>query len=469
VIELDPTWSDLAVAFRAAAAAEGRLEERRQALRRRLEALEARRPAVLEELERIERALQDMGDPKEWPARFPEWRARREEIERQFEAKRRRVERLAAEERAVAYGLTAIYYTVILCPVWASCLFFVWILDAPVETKLALGALVVLSFGLLLRRLGRSTEAEDLRAMRLRTLEQERRQELERALQDLPEAVRRQLEALRRARKDLKRRRDDLREVISGLPGLRRSLEAPLGVVRRFMEGIGRPVDPGADGWMGALADILPDDHLLLRRLVLGPGLEADAVVIGPGGVWVLEDGWRSGPIRRRAGRWERWRGGAWEPIPADAAPDRRWLQKAQAVRDRLRELPEAARHVRGGVVLAHPPTHLDAEGLLAECRTAEEWAHRIRASEPVPDLAEVIGRLQAADRLLEGHRQALSLPARSAREWARSLVREAGEELRITRELLASMERTLRTPSRAPSGRSLEDLEDLEDDEEAD
>src|SRR5206468_7271829 len=70
-----------------------------------------------------------------------------------------------------------------------------------------------------------------------------------------------------------------------------------------------------------ALSRVLDDGYHYFRQ-PSPAGLEhIDAVVVGPGGTWVITHAHEHGRFRKRNGHWYRWNGSTESWIPWDAAP----------------------------------------------------------------------------------------------------------------------------------------------------
>ena len=64
--------------------------------------------------------------------------------------------------------------------------------------------------------------------------------------------------------------------------------------------------DKGEEELVTRLANRLPDDHYCIKKLMVGKHLDADIVVVGPSGIWVLESKYINGTIRVRNGNWSK-------------------------------------------------------------------------------------------------------------------------------------------------------------------
>lgn len=176
--------------------------------------------------------------------------------------------------------------------------------------------------------------------------------------------------------------------------------------------------DEGVARLIDALSRTLSHDHLTARDLLVRDKLDADVLVVGPSGVWVLEVKHWSGRIVCQRGDWWRERtyfapGGLKETETKPLRPfDRQWQREVEAVTQtlsrRLTFPAVGAAAVRGGLVFSHPDALLDLDG---SCTAAygppEWWADQIASQPPlqgfgVPEELRVLDALFAWSRKLE-------------------------------------------------------------------
>ena len=130
------------------------------------------------------------------------------------------------------------------------------------------------------------------------------------------------------------------------IPGPEPAPPVDLDIVQRWWQELvvprapPRPIDdgtPGVDRFFGELAQ-LSGEHLVMRELLVAPGLDVDAIVLGPTGARLFEVKHWSGKIVCRDGQWVRhkyYASGDYlgpEPIPDHRRFDRQWLREAKAV-----------------------------------------------------------------------------------------------------------------------------------------
>ena len=84
---------------------------------------------------------------------------------------------------------------------------------------------------------------------------------------------------------------------------------------------LGLPGLPHGDRLAGALARRLDDDYHWFRAVTPGGREPIDAIVVGPGGTWVLTESGERGRYARRNGHWYRWNRSTESWVPWDAAP----------------------------------------------------------------------------------------------------------------------------------------------------
>jgi len=164
-------------------------------------------------------------------------------------------------------------------------------------------------------------------------------------------------------------------------------------IVQRWWDGLstgvrsmGNDGDEGERLLIAGLRRVLPDSYLCMRGLLVAPKLDADVIVIGPSGLWVLDSKYWTGSIIVRDGQWTRrkWyfeRGGyeTYRDEPITHHFDRQVEKEVAAVRATIARRvfrPDAhAIQMWRGVIFTHPDVSLDIDeswengyGTVADC-----------------------------------------------------------------------------------------------------
>ncbi|NLG72061.1 MAG: hypothetical protein GX495_08490 [Chloroflexi bacterium] len=155
---------------------------------------------------------------------------------------------------------------------------------------------------------------------------------------------------------------------------------------------------PGIEALVQTLAGNLSSDHLGLRRILLGRGLETGLILLGPEGIWMLESVHWSGQVQ--------WDGTNWNQETAGVQPPHvTWKQQEEALVSLLRsELTgltfEWEQMVRGGLAFTHPGVNLQPDPAFPlDSDVPPGWLQRIQNSAPLPGFTLEV-RLQVADAL---------------------------------------------------------------------
>jgi hypothetical protein len=171
--------------------------------------------------------------------------------------------------------------------------------------------------------------------------------------------------------------------------------------------------DKGENALLNALDKKLSYEYFALHQYMLLRNLDADVVVLGPSGIWLLESKYHSGKVICQNGTWsqeKRYYGKGGIPkkeiLPRDPY-DEQWLREKESVAKTIvRRLPQdmhwLAEEIRGGLVFTHPHVTLEID---ASCRVEyggiSEWVKKISSSPDVPNMtSEVL--LCLVDALLE-------------------------------------------------------------------
>jgi hypothetical protein len=147
-------------------------------------------------------------------------------------------------------------------------------------------------------------------------------------------------------------------------------LAIPQAPPRSFEEGDsddeGDPGDAGVDLFFEGLEE-LPDDYIAMRELIVRRGLDVDAIVLGPTGLWLFEIKYWRGEVICRDGQWEQIKYDKYDNRHSrdHGRVDRQWLREVDAVEQTLDRrlsrkvwVPPAS----GGIVFSFPGVEWDID-----------------------------------------------------------------------------------------------------------
>ena len=126
--------------------------------------------------------------------------------------------------------------------------------------------------------------------------------------------------------------------------------------------------DVGENRLVEHLSYHLSDDYVCIKRLMVEDNLDADAVILGPSGIWVLESKYYSGTIRLRNSQWTRRKtyyapgGVLTQKVDHFCDLEEQWLREKTAVENILRKNGLKTKSVQGGIAFSHPESTLDAD-----------------------------------------------------------------------------------------------------------
>ncbi|HSL44741.1 MAG TPA: nuclease-related domain-containing protein [Anaerolineales bacterium] len=162
---------------------------------------------------------------------------------------------------------------------------------------------------------------------------------------------------------------------------------------------IRRDGDEGEKALLKALESRLTDRYIALHQYLVRRNLDADVLLLGPSGIWLLESKFNSGKIICQDGEWTQEKyyfetGGkqAFKSVPKKPY-DKQWLAEKNSITQTiLRRLPKD-RHwvigeIRGGIVFTHNEVTLEIDrSCQVEYGLISDWVKKISASPAVPNL----------------------------------------------------------------------------------
>ena len=202
--------------------------------------------------------------------------------------------------------------------------------------------------------------------------------------------------------------------------------------------------DKGEKTLLDGLEKRLPNEFIVLHQYLVQRSLDADVVVLGPNGIWLLESKYHSGKVICRNGEWSQEKsyfgpGGIpkKEILPRDPY-DGQWLREKESVATTIaRRLPQEmhwlTNQLRGGLVFTHPKVSLEIDpSCRVEYGSISDWVKRISTSPAVPNMTtEVI--LCVVDALHEYAREISTENGdRSAEHLAVDLYQRAENEIPV-------------------------------------
>ncbi len=169
--------------------------------------------------------------------------------------------------------------------------------------------------------------------------------------------------------------------------------------------------DRGEWQLLSFLQSKLPDTYCALTKVLVAKRLDADAIVVGPSGIWVLESKYWSGKITDRLGQWHQTKtyhqpGGTLTAEDKDAPSfDLQWRKEQNAVMNLVAtRFPQFGMNVYGGLAFTQPNVELEIDDTSrAKYGNAEDWAGRILGHAAIPDLSTEV-QLQIIDALMNSH-----------------------------------------------------------------
>jgi len=168
----------------------------------------------------------------------------------------------------------------------------------------------------------------------------------------------------------------------------------------------------GVSNLLEELTKKLPENFITFQELLVTQSLDADVLVLGPNGIWVLESKFWAGQVVCRKGTWYQvkdvyQRGGAVDKKVTSYGinPDDQWLREQSMVVETLRRrVPDHAfllKHVKGGLVFTHPEVELLIDNSCkVQWGNVDTWAETILNGKPVRQFTPEI-QLEVADAIL--------------------------------------------------------------------
>jgi len=157
--------------------------------------------------------------------------------------------------------------------------------------------------------------------------------------------------------------------------------------------------DEGEMKLLDILESKLPHDWIALHQYKTGRNLDADILVLGTNGVWLLESKFNKGTITCRNGKWMHekryFEEGGKEVVKRDVKRpyDQQWLaEKESIVETIMRRVPKdmrwVANEIRGGIVFTHDNITLDIDqSCQVDYGMTSYWVKKISNSPKSPKL----------------------------------------------------------------------------------
>lgn len=157
--------------------------------------------------------------------------------------------------------------------------------------------------------------------------------------------------------------------------------------------------DIGEKALLDTLENRLSNQFIGLHQYMVLRNLDADILLLGPNGIWLLESKYHSGRIICRNGHWYKEKsyygpGGIPETDSQPWKPyDEQWLHEKRSITQTiLRRLPQdmhwVADEIRGGLVFTHNNVSLEIDSSCqVEYGNISYWVKKISAGQAVPNL----------------------------------------------------------------------------------
>jgi len=215
-----------------------------------------------------------------------------------------------------------------------------------------------------------------------------------------------------------------------------------LGVVELWWQGLKPPPieiqkygDEGEKDFLDALGRKLSNNFLALHGYMVKKNLDADIILLGPTGFWLLESKFNSGTIYCKNGEW--WHEKKHNKEKIEIKPyDLQWLyEKNEIVETISRRVPQdmlwVLDTIQGGIAFTHNEVHLDID---QSCKVSygriSAWTKKISTSPTISNLTLGI-QLQIADAISDFASQVTQNNDRkSAKQLAINICNNAEQEI---------------------------------------
>lgn len=207
---------------------------------------------------------------------------------------------------------------------------------------------------------------------------------------------------------------------------------------------IRRDGDEGEKALLDALESRLSNRYIALHQYMVRQNLDADVLVLGPPGIWLLESKFNSGKIICRNGMWSQEKhyfapGGEPKTDYIDKKSyDKQWLAERQSIIQTIqRRLPQNMHwvidEIRGGLVFTLDNVTLEIDqSCQVEYGRIRYWVDKIAGSPVVPNLTTEI-LLCIIDAVLEhGNEISPGTSHKSARQQAMDLYAKAATDIPV-------------------------------------
>ncbi len=192
---------------------------------------------------------------------------------------------------------------------------------------------------------------------------------------------------------------------------------------------------PGEERLVHQLSMFLPDEYLCLEGVLVDKKLDADVVLIGPAGIWVLESKYYSGKIILKNGEWYRrktyYERGGYQTSKEEYLDDfaKQWQREKRSVVKTLKNSGlsyDIGGLVKGGLVFTHPDCTLSIDkSSTVEIEDIGFWCQSI-TDEMDKDILTEQQIIQSADALLAHSKKLNSDGSLSAVTFANDLYKKA-------------------------------------------
>ena len=194
----------------------------------------------------------------------------------------------------------------------------------------------------------------------------------------------------------------------------------------------------GEERLIDQLSVLIPDEYLCLMGVLIDKKLDADVVLIGPAGIWVLESKYYSGKIILKNGEWYRhktyYERGGYQTAKEEYLDDfaKQWQREKRSVLKTLKNSGlsiDIGGLVKGGLVFTHPDGTLSIdESSTVEIGDIGYWCQSIteEIEEMDKDILTEQQIIQIADAILANAKKLSSDESFSAVTFANDLYKKS-------------------------------------------
>lgn len=156
--------------------------------------------------------------------------------------------------------------------------------------------------------------------------------------------------------------------------------------------------DEGEKALLDALDRQLSNRFIALHQYMVRQNLDADVLLLGPNGIWLLESKFNSGTIICHNGEWKQrkryFETGGKEVLETKSKNpyDKQWLREKEAIAQTIlhrlpRDMHWVIDEIKGGIVFTHEVTLKIDQSCQVEYGMIPDWVKKISTCPAVPNL----------------------------------------------------------------------------------